>query len=154
VKTVKKTTTEKPRLYILMRNDLPSMTTGRAMAQASHAANAFIGSYGHRKDVKAWQKETKQNFGTAIVLAASLNEMKLALVGLSEPNDFVIDPEYGVKTNIEMLNLIDPSRILGKMTIINEDGSAVIFKSEVTCAYVFGTKEALDPILGQFRLHP
>ena len=29
-------------LYILMRQDLPSMNAGKAMAQASHASNAFI----------------------------------------------------------------------------------------------------------------
>ena len=154
VKTVKKTTTEKPRLYILMRNDLPSMTTGRAMAQASHAANAFIGKYGNRKDVKAWQKETKQSFGTAIVLAASLTDIKNALYNLSEPHDFVVDPEYGVKTNTEILDLIDRSKILDEMTVFPGDGSVVIFREAITCAYVFGTKENLGPILGHLKLHP
>lgn len=144
----------KPRLYILMRNDLPSMTTGRAMAQASHAANAFIGKFGHRKDVKAWQKETKQSFGTAIVLAASLTDIKNALYNLSEPHDFVVDPEYGVKTNTEILDLIDRSKILDEMSVFPGDGVAIIFKKEITCAYVFGTKENLDPILGRFELHP
>lgn len=151
---MKKTIIEKPRLYILMRNDLPSMSPGRAMAQASHAANAFIGKYGHRKDVKAWQKETGQYFGTAIVLAASASDIKDVLLNLREPNDFIVDPEYGVKTTKELLDLMHPLRILSKMSIVNPDGTAIVFKREMTCAYVFGTKSALDPILGRFKLHP
>ena len=31
-----------PVLYIIMRNDLDSMNPGKAMAQASHASNAFV----------------------------------------------------------------------------------------------------------------
>ena len=31
-----------PVLYILMRTDMNSMNPGKAMAQASHASNAFI----------------------------------------------------------------------------------------------------------------
>lgn len=137
-----------------MRNDLPSMTTGRAMAQASHAANAFIARFGHRKDVKAWQKQTKQGFGTAIVLATNLPAIKAALFNLSEPHEMVVDPEYGVKTNLEMLELIERTNIQWEKTIINLDGSVIIFKKEITCAYVFGDKEALAPILGEFPLHP
>jgi hypothetical protein len=104
--------------------------------------------------VKAWQKETKQSFGTAIVLAASLVDIKNALYNLSEPHDFVVDPEYGVKTNTEILDLMDRSKILDEMSIFPGDGTVIIFKKEITCAYVFGTKEGLDPILGQFKLHP
>lgn len=142
------------RLYILMRNDLPSMTTGRAMAQASHAANAFIQRYGKRKDVLAWQKETKQGFGTAIVLSASLPQMKEICFNLSEPYEFVVDPEYGVKINTELLELINPKKILSKNTIVSDDGSVVIFKEEITCAYIFGDKDGLAPILGHLKLHP
>lgn len=142
------------RLYILMRSDLPSMTTGRAMAQSSHAANAFIKKYGKRKDVIAWQKETSQGFGTAIVLAASLQQIKDICLNLSEPHEFVVDPEYGVRINEELFELIDQGKILNTKTIINEDGSVVIFKKEITCAYVFGSKDDLDPILGHLNLHP
>lgn len=130
------------------------MSPGRAMAQASHAANAFIGKFGYRRDVRRWQKETKQYFGTTIVLAASLSEIKKALFNLHEPHDLVVDPEYGVKTNTEILALIDHNKILSKMTLENNDMSAVIFKKEITCAYVFGTQENLSLILGHFKLHP
>lgn len=137
-----------------MRNDLPSMTTGRAMAQASHAANAFVFGFGDRKDVKAWQKETKQGFGTAIVLSASMLEIQTIFLNLSEPHDYVTDPEYGIKVNTEILELVDLNRIQDGKTIYNDDRSVIIFKEEITCAYIFGDKDGLAPILGHLKLHP
>lgn len=144
---------ENNRLYILIRSDLPSMSPGRAMAQASHAANAFIAKFGHRKDVKLWQKETTQGFGTAIVLSASLPQITEIVCGLKEPNELVVDPEYGVRTDKEMLHLIDRTKILDNKTIVNDDGTVVIFKEVITCAYVFGSKDGLEPILGHLKLH-
>ena len=32
-------------LYIFMRNDLPSMNVGKAMAQASHASSQLVTNY-------------------------------------------------------------------------------------------------------------
>lgn len=146
----------KPRLYILMRNDLQSMNPGRAMAQASHASNAFIHKYGKRADVKKWQKETSQGFGTAIVLAASIGDIHDLISRLphSIPACMVVDPEYGVKTTREILSMINYKKIMLEKTVFNEDGSVVIFRSETTCAYAFGTREKLAPFLGHLSLHP
>ena len=59
-------------LYILMRNDLVSLNAGKAMAQASHASNAFINNaqkhFSHKEKLKGplqlaveqWQNETEQ----------------------------------------------------------------------------------------------
>lgn len=57
------------KLYILMRNDLPSLNPGKAMAQAAHAANAFTVEWGHYDSVKEYSNK-KHPFGTCIVLAA------------------------------------------------------------------------------------
>lgn len=146
------------RLYILMRNDLSSMSSGRAMAQASHASNSFIENYGHREEVQKWQKQTNQGFGTAIVLAASKHDIKDIGHKLKMKKFIfkeVIDPEYGIKVDIEAFNLIDTQRIQPLKTIFTEDLlSAIVFKTELTCAYTFGTKEELNPYLGHLQLHP
>ena len=55
-------------LYILMRTDMDSMNPGKAMAQASHASNAFVFRFGKENLVKQWQGETQQGFGTVLVL--------------------------------------------------------------------------------------
>jgi peptidyl-tRNA hydrolase len=152
-------------LYILIRTDLQSMSPGRAMAQASHASNAFIHTWGERKDTKIWQKQTTQGFGTAIVLGATidqietifdqLSEVKLKGPGIFAPRSKVVDPEYGIKTTIELYQLMSGECIDVDKTITNPiDGSAIVFTSKVTCAYIFGSKEVLSPFLSELSLHP
>lgn len=142
-------------LYILMRTDIPSQTTGRAMAQASHAANAFIKEFGWDKNVKSWQKQTNQGFGTAIVLAAD-NEI-IANVWKQLPmgalKDRVIDPDYVIPVPSEVIPYIDKN-YKRHFTLSEDKRKAFFSRKEVTCAYVFGSKEELKPILGNLPLHP
>ena len=143
------------RLYILMRNDLDSMSVGRAAAQASHASNAFIHKYGKRTDVQRWQKQTAQGFGTAIVLSANINQIgDVLLEAKKHPHEAVEDPDYGMKTTWELFRLIDPSTYTRYFSSDTPTESSVTFyRREVTCAYVFGTKEELAPILGHLKLY-
>lgn len=144
------------RLYILMRIDIPSLTIGRAAAQASHAANAFIHEWGNphkinRSDVGEWKKQTKQGFGTAIVLSANKAQIEKILKSRVIPQGWVIDPDYVVSVSVELAPYIkgvfkevseaDPTKLL-------------VHRSEKTCAYVFGTKEQLTPLLGDLPLYP
>lgn len=145
------------RLYILMRNDLESMSYGRAAAQASHASNAFVYKYGKRTDVQRWQKQTAQGFGTAIVL--SVDELELTNVlteakRLKLPHESVVDPDYGVKTTWELFKLLDTDKYTRYRSADTTTESAVVFyRSEITCAYVFGVKDELTPILGHLKLY-
>lgn len=145
------------RLYILMRNDLDSMSVGRAAAQASHASNAFIHKYGKRSDVKQWQKQTNQGFGTAIVLSANFDKISHVLSEINKetnPSDLVYDPDYGTTTTWELFNLLDKSLYTRYFSSDTPTKSSVtFFRNEVTCAYVFGTKEQLAPILGSLPLY-
>jgi hypothetical protein len=119
-------------LYIIMRTDMASMTTGRIAAQAAHAQSSF--EYGVKQEDNEevnklfidWQNEAGR-FGTVIVLnGGSRSDLeRLILVDLPAEADrfsnidyfgeIVIDPEYGVK-----------------------DGDAVHYLENVpTCAFVF-----------------
>lgn len=62
-----------PVLYLIMRNDLPSLNPGKLAAQAAHCANAFVASKQWSKSplLKQWQNQSKQGFGTTIVLGAT-----------------------------------------------------------------------------------
>ena len=143
------------RLYILMRNDLPSMTTGRAMAQASHAANAFIKRFGKDKSVQAWQRETKQGFGTAIVLAANIDQIKEVLLKSSEfkIKEAVNDPDYVTSVSSEIIPYISTEH-RGMFEPIDDAKSYLFHRDVTTCAYIFGSREELSPILGHLKLHP
>lgn len=134
-----------PVLYILMRTDLASMNPGKAMAQASHASNAFVQ---HAEQTKGnsvpeqytnfdqWRNETPQGFGTVIVLGVNELEMRAA-VEVAQSCDLIAgvvhDPTYPLR-----------------------DGETVHLIPLDTCAYLFGDKETpiLGKILGNFSLHP
>jgi len=139
-------------LYILMRNDLPSMNAGKAMAQASHASNAFVKKYGQNKHVKEWSNETAQGFGTVIVLSANKKQIDSA-VHNSEVADVVVDPTYPYIVNSEIAELIDKSNHAVE-PIVKSDGTVVLHRREITCAYVFGTKDQLKSVIGHLPLHP
>ena len=145
-------------LYILMRSDLPSLSTGRAAAQASHASNAFIHQYGKNVDVIDWSRQTTQGFGTAIVLSADLNEISETLVDLRvggfEVFDTITDPDYVVPISSELVPFLNNQDERIKVTFSgSEIYKAFLHRSEVTCAYVFGDKTKLAPFLSKFPLY-
>jgi hypothetical protein len=118
-------------LYILMRTDMASMNPGKACAQAAHAANQFVEEHHRNATVKAWQKQTGTGFGTTIVLSA--NQEILTQVVTYPEGDFVVglvvDPTYPVR-----------------------DGEVTHSISVVTCAYVFGTKQEIRPLIDKLGL--
>jgi len=145
-----------PVLYILMRNDLASLNSGKAMAQASHASNAFVAhfqSYAQDYNSKPlhgeiqtstmtgfadWENSTSQSFGTVLVLAAKMPDIK-ATVDIFKGLDYIAgvvhDPTYPIV-----------------------DGEVVHYISLDTCAYVFVPSKETDVIgsalLKRFSLHP
>ncbi len=139
-------------LYILMRTDLPSMNAGKAMAQASHASNAFIKKHGKTTEAKEWADSTNQGFGTVIVLSATRCDLE-TVVSEVTMSDLVVDPTYPYIVSSEIAGLINESKHTVD-PIIKNDGNVVLHREEVTCAYVFGDKEALKHVLGHLKLHP
>ncbi|MEE8113831.1 MAG: peptidyl-tRNA hydrolase [Nitrososphaerales archaeon] len=127
-----------PVLYILMRGDLDSMNAGKGMAQASHAASAFAMCMTGDTSLlyKKWFIETRQGFGTVLVLSVNETEMRTAVtVGnqLGYICDVIHDPSYPIR-----------------------DGEICHFLPIDTCAYVFGDKNdpLLSAVVGNFPLHP
>jgi len=136
-----------PVLYILMRNDMASMNAGKAMAQASHASNAFwkaanegfldkSHSAFQEQLLNEWQLSTSQGFGTVLVLAVNEAQMNTA-VDVATALDFMAsvihDPTYPLR-----------------------DGEICHFLPVNTCAYIFGDKNdpMLSAVVGRFPLHP
>ena len=132
-----------PVLYILMRSDLDSMNAGKAMAQASHASNAFVQSWNDREHTTdtdilgaKWMNSTDQGFGTVLVLEVNekqLNSHVEAAKSAGFIANIVNDPTYPVR-----------------------DGTACHFIPVDTCGYVFGDKNdiTLQLLLGDLSLHP
>lgn len=156
---------EKPNyvLYILMRTDLQSMNPGKAMAQASHASNAFLHQAeidrGESKEVDNavvdWISSTPQGFGTVLVLGCTIMDILRCEEHVHLNFEKVIDPTYPYIVNKEVCDLIDSSRHTMAPHEL-ESGDMVCFREEVTCAYLFGDKN--NPVTTEYikhlKLHP
>lgn len=145
-------------LYILMRKDLPSMGAGRAAAQASHAANAFWHECGHTAGAKQWAKETPQGFGTAIVLGVTLAELREVTRKAMEMTDnccvgSVIDPDYVITVPAEVVPCIDDKKLAQFEQSPSDPSKYLFHREEITCAYIFGDKEKLSPLLAGLPLY-
>lgn len=138
-----------PRLYILMRSDLDSLTPGRKMAMASHATNAFLKNVNQTTDKRLsklldhWENETPQGFGTAIVLESKdVTPMYIAITSFKNALQ-----EYHKACAFGIVN--DPDYIV-------KDGNIGHHISIDTCAYFFfdTLDTELKDLLSEFPLHP
>jgi len=147
------------RLYILMRNDLPSMNAGKAMAQAAHAANHLTAEWPDSLGVKEYSNRDNP-FGTAIVLSVNkatlIDRIKRAQMRMGTvPFGPVWDTTYPFDTTTEIAALI-PKKTLTAPTLVKDNGRAVCFRKEITCGYVFvaaGSTDAME-LVGDLPLHP
>lgn len=129
-------------LYILMRNDMASMNAGKAIAQGSHASNAFVHHFegyaqtynskpvpdgleiANMNGFNEWSHETSQGFGTAIVLEGSWRDIEPRidiLRSLGYIAGKVFDPGYPIR-----------------------DGDVMHYIPLNTCAYVFVPNKEKD----------
>jgi peptidyl-tRNA hydrolase len=103
----------------------------------------------------AWKHESKQGFGTTIVLEANIDTIKQLNEQLSHNdrtyNYIIIDPTYPYQCNSEIAQLIDlkyhtvAPRVDGDITYC--------WREEATCMVVFGDKVELFPYLSKLSLH-
>lgn len=128
-------------LYIIVRNDLASMNAGKAIAQGSHASNAFVkyveDDTPDCSDLITWQNETKQGFGTVLVLEANLEVMEKTINQMSRLGYYantILDPTYPIL-----------------------DGEVCHHIPLITCGYVFVPRKENDvvasKIMGGLPLH-
>lgn len=142
-------TTNDPILYILMRNDLNSLNSGKACAQASHATSEF--EYKIRKNSYSNQSHFGQMydnwiqdrvFGTTIVLEAprdTIEKTISSLVYAHIPNYKLPAHEHNLENHLPFLfgYVIDP-------TYPVSDGLETHLVKLTTCAWIFGSKSMLN----------
>jgi hypothetical protein len=146
------------KLYILMRNDLPSLNAGKAMAQAAHAANALTAKWGDYGFVKDYSNRNHP-FGTCIVLGVDKHTLvsrleKAQSLEWTIPWGSVVDETYPFNTNTEIAALIPKSRMTAP-PILKEDNRVVLFRRELTCGYMLvadGSSEQSE-LVGDLSLY-
>jgi hypothetical protein len=129
------------------------------MAQANHAASVLEHEFGEnskcrRQEVRDWKGQTKQGFGTCIVLAASKEKIdKIFSTGELKRwimKGWVIDPDYCIRVTHEVAQFMKGVKFIPE----SADEKTIAFtRVEKTCAFVMGTKEELEPYLGDLPLY-
>ena len=121
-----------------MRNDMASLNSGKAMAQASHASNAFVKyTQSIGGDISEWENSTPQGFGTVLVLEGDMKSIKETTEIFKQLDyicDVIHDPTYPIV-----------------------DGSVVHFIPLDTCAYIYVPDKNTDlncaMFLSKYNLH-
>ena len=154
-------------MYLLMRNDMPSMNPGKLAAQASHVANACVYSIRNsqnshlKKMLKMWEKETNFGFGTAICLAA--NEQKLWEIKHRNPTfhyDIIEDPSYPSYIPTEEAKFLISDKVDKGNSydiIVREDKPmSILLRPEYVGAYLFGdrTNPEIQKAVKGLELYP
>lgn len=158
---------EDPYLYILVRNDLTSLNAGKAVAQGAHAANQMVKEFAHSLCnhvpgyaalFEEWQSQAN-GFGTTITLSVNEQEMRTA-VRVAQALDFhagiMTDPTYPFEAPAELAKVLmqvgSDRGIIQARAASAANPNALLLRPEDVCAYVFGPKVELSPILGRFPL--
>ena len=124
------------RLYILMRDDMDSLNSGKAMAQAAHAANQYAHDTTITEDYGSWKNQGR-GFGTTITLGMNWYNVKKVVdecQNLGLDADVVLDETYPI-----------------------QDGEVVHLISIHTCGYVFldvNNNMLAHRLLSRYELHP
>ena len=158
---------EKPRAYLLLRSDLPSLGIGKGRAQSMHAGNAMtwalvveplMSNERPDPDVMEWHQEGR-GFGTAVSLGAAGEVTAKVIEGIVKTAQAcgsrageIVDDTYPYFVDHELMALINPIMHTDAPRPVN--GGWLCCRREVTAAWLFGTKEELDPLLSRFNLTP
>jgi hypothetical protein len=153
--------------YVLMRTDMPSLGVGKGQAHAHHAGSHLTHELFVKpllkgetvpQDVIDWHAQGG-GFGTCLAVGGRdqitlkvLQAVTEAASALGHHAGLVVDRSYPHFVDEEILGLIDATRFTLKPKRVR--GGAMIFRSETTCGWVLGDKEALEVVLRRFDLVP
>jgi hypothetical protein len=144
-------------VYVLVRNDLPSMNPGKAMAQVHHAGVQLMGKY-HTDRLARWYLEygvenDADHFNTTIVLSANLTQIENALnIAQMFDNvlcDSILDPSYPFFVDTEIADFVE------KDPAVTRVNTNLFTRPEVTCGWILMDRNnpVLKSIVAALPLH-
>lgn len=153
------------RLYILSRTDMDSMNPGKAVAQGAHAANQFVYNHAWRPDrtqaagIEEWERSAFEETYASYKAREASGDLRPG-ERPPEPGGFGVTICLGVDEG-QLRGAVSMAKLAGFPAGITHDPSYPIRDGQVTHlipldtgGYIFGSAEALRPILGQFNLRP
>lgn len=142
-------------LYIIVRNDIQSMNSGKAMAQVSHATSLFTDNHSNSllKEKKEQWKKQAGSYGTVLILSANISQIN-DIYNNNDCKKFIhgamYDETYPYQTTSEIAKLI-PVKIDTSDRIYIGD-TVLLHRNELTCFYILGEKDQLKSLIGHLTL--
>lgn len=132
------------RLYILIRNDLPSLNYGKAIAQASHAVSQFLTKYPESKN---WCEEA-DGFGTTIVMEGSKRDIDSVMERIIGIKGKIIDPTYPFRLQKEIIPYLkEDADITYDLETMDKYGMVDATRSAHTVSWIYVDKEEdVEPV--------
>jgi len=137
-------------LYILVRNDLPSLNPGKAMAQAVHAGHLFSAKYHEDKAYKEWAGD--RGFGTTVTLSADFHDIN-RLIGGQPSGGWVMDPTYPITVPRDTMEFVNSEKLSAPAHYTKDGKSVVLCRKEDTCAYLFGERSQFPAWLFELPMY-
>lgn len=143
-------------VYVLVRNDLPSMNPGKAMAQVHHAGVQMMSKYQDDTMVREYLATGIDNkadhFNTTLVLSASLTQIENALriaQMFDTVCDAIWDPTYPFIVDSELAPFLEENPNLTKVS------DTLFVREEITCGWILMDRNVpyLRSIVAAFPLH-
>ena len=132
-------------VYVLIRNDLPSLNAGKAAAQVHHAGVQMIVTHSDHDLVKSYVSsgtaQGADGFNTTLTLSANIDQIKTAIARLQHLDalfNVVIDPTYPFLVDREVAPLLEANT---SVTRVGGNGAMELFlRQELTCAWALGDR--------------
>lgn len=129
-------------VYVMVRNDLPSMNPGKAMAQVHHAGVQLMFRYQKDKTVQEYIEQGSRGFAdgfnTTLVLSGTLRQIETAVnyidIAFNVPCGIVKDPSYPFFVDPELAPFVEKDSQVKK---IGPAGNKILFvRPEITCGWI------------------
>lgn len=136
-------------VYVLVRNDLPSLNPGKAAAQVHHAGVQMMVKHSGHPLVKSYVtnglSQNADGFNTTLTLGATIGQIEAA-VGKAKNLDalcgIVVDPTYPFFVDAEVAPFLAENASVKRVG--GEGATELFLRSELTCAWVLGDRN--DPV--------
>lgn len=134
----------------MIRNDLLSLTPGKAAAQVHHAGVQMMAKHAMHPLVRQYiddgVTQGADQFNTTLTVSANLRQIETAIGRAKNMDvlcDILIDPTYPFLVDPEVSNLLEANPLV-KRVGPTSNGQDLFLRSELTCAWMLGDR--MDPL--------
>lgn len=148
-------------VYVLIRNDLPSMNAGKAAAQVHHAGVQMLVKHSDHPLVKEYVSnglaQGADGFNTTLTLGATARQIDAVMAKVCHFDTvcgMVVDPTYPFWVDPEIAPMLEVNQSVKRPGVMSQSGE-LFLRNELTCAWVLGDRNdyVFKSIFEQFDLY-